>query len=112
MNERPGFRRKADRRLLAIALLTPWLLGGLAYSVPLLNLALHRGGYELEWLAPSVMMWFYTFNIAAVMSLPAWALFGVWRLVWRREYRRSWYGWLWLLLMYLNLVGIVLVIGH
>ena len=46
-------------------------------------------------------------------SNPAfWFVFGLWRLAWRPGYRRSWYGWLWPFLMWVNLCLVVPAIGH
>jgi hypothetical protein len=112
MDERPSFRQRADVRLLAIALLTPWVLGGLAYAGPLVGGALYRGGFQPDWLEPVILIWFYSFGFPSLLSLLAWFLFGVWRLAWRPGYRRSWYGWLWPFLMWVNLCLVVPVIGH
>src|SRR4051794_38441277 len=92
VDNRPSFRRRVDVQRLVIALLTPWVLGGLAYSLPLLNRELYRGGLQLDWLGVVALVWFYSFGFSALLSLPAWFLFGVWRLIWRPEYRRSYYG--------------------
>jgi len=76
--ERPSFRRRADVRRLVIALLTPWVLGGLAYSLPLLGRELYRSGFQPDWLGPVTLIWFYSFGFPAMLSVPAWFLFGVW----------------------------------
>ena len=112
MLEQPSFRRRVDSWLLAIALLTPWILGGLAYAGPLVGGWLYRGEFRPEWLGPVVSGWFYTFGFPAMISPVAWFLFGVWRLVWRPAYMRSWFGWLWLFLMWVNLCLVGPVIGH
>src|SRR5262245_28803074 len=113
MAERPSFQNRADVRRLVIALLTPWVLFGLAYSLPLLGRELYRSGFhQTGWLGPVVMIWFYSFAFPALVSGIAWFGFGVWRLAWRPEYRRSWYGWLWLFLMWVNICLVGSIIGH
>jgi hypothetical protein len=112
MDERPSFRCRADVWRLVIALLTPWVLGGLAYSLPLLCRGLYRSGIPIDGIEPVVLIWFYSFGFPALVSVPAWFLFGVWRLAWRPAYRWSWYGWLWPFLMWVNLCAVAPVIGH
>ncbi len=63
------------------------------------------------WLSTVTIIWFYMFLFPAMLSIPAWFLFGVWRLVRRPEYRGSLYGWLWPLLMLLNLCLFAAVLG-
>ena len=111
MDERPSFQRRTDLRRLIIALLTPWILSVLAYSLPLLARELHRSGFRLDWYGPVLMIWYIAFQSLACLSMPAWFLFGVWRLIWRPEYRRSWYGWMWLFLIYMNLPLVMAVFG-
>jgi len=112
VDERPSFRRRKDSRLLLIALLTPWVLGGVAYIFPLVGGILFQIGFDADRIEPFVLIGFYSFGFPALLSLPVWFLFGVWRLLWRSDYRRSWYGWLWPFLMWVNLCLVVPVIGH
>jgi hypothetical protein len=112
MEERPSFQRRVDVRRLVIALLTPWVLGALAYSLPLIERELYRGGFRTDWLGSVTIIWFYIIGFTALLSVPVWFLFGLSRLIQRRMYRRSWYGWLWLVFMYLNLCAVGPVIVH
>lgn len=108
----PSFRRREDLRRLAIALLSPWLLGAAAWAFPLTGRALVRTGTEAELIGPICLLGFFAFAFPAVLAPVAWFFFGVWRLVRRVEYRRSWYGWAWLLLMYANLAAILPAMHH
>jgi hypothetical protein len=112
MEDYPSFRRRVDVRRLVIALLIPWVLGGLAYSLPLIERELYRGGFRTDWLGSATIIWFYLFGFTALLCVTAWFIFGLSRLVRRRNYRKSWYGWMWLLFMYLNLCAVGSVIIH
>lgn len=112
MNERPSFRRRADVRRLVFALFIPWLLGGIAYLFPLVGRELHRSNLSADWMGPAVLVGFYGFGFPAMLSCVLLFVAGIWWLVSRPAYRRSWYGWLWLVLMYLNTCGVASVIGH
>jgi hypothetical protein len=103
VDERPSFRRREDVRRLVLVSLAPWAYFALALCVVLLVRALHRAGHDIDWLTPAIYVWFYGFSLAAMLSFPAFFFYGVWQLVWRPEYRSSWYGWLWLLLMWLHM---------
>jgi hypothetical protein len=102
VDERPSFRRRADVRRLVLACLAPWVYFCLAFCVVLLDRGLYRAGHNIEWLKPAFFVWVYGFGFLAMLSMPAFLLYGVWQLVWRPEYRRSWYGWLWLVLVWLH----------
>jgi hypothetical protein len=112
MDERPSFRRRSDLRRLVAALLIPWLLGGVAYLFPLFALVMFRSGLWADWMDPGVLVGFYSFGFLSLGASPILFLVGVWWLIRRPAYRRSWYGWVWLPLMYLNMWGVVTVIGH
>ena len=107
MEDRPSFRRRRDVLRLLLALALPWALLGLAYSAPLLQRALYRAGHDTSWMmGDATYVWFYGFGFPALFSLPVLILFGVYRLVRRPEYRRSWYGWSWPVLMWLDGCGL------
>jgi hypothetical protein len=108
--EPPSFRRRSDVRRLVLALVVPWLLMILAYSLPLLDRELHRAGHNTDWMRPVVLVWFYGLGFTSLFSLLVLMLFGIWRLVWRREYRHSWYGWSWAVLTWLNLCALSTVV--
>ena len=87
MDERPSFRRRADVRRLVFALMTPWAFFAVAYSLPLLSGMLYLAGFSPDWLGSVVMFWFYSFGFPALLSVPAWFLFGVWRQIGRASCR-------------------------
>ena len=95
-----------------LAILTPWGLGGVAYLFPLAGGTLYRSGFRPDWLEATALIGFYSFGFPAIISVPVWFLFGVWRLAWRPGYRRSDYGWLWPFLMWVNLFLVVTVFGR
>lgn len=112
MDDRPNFRSRRHVRQLVIALLIPWLLFAAAYSLPLTAHTLYRAGLDVDWIDGPALVSFYLFGFPALLSLPVLFLFGVARLVWYREYRTSWYGWLWPFLMWVNLCLVITLIGH
>ncbi len=109
MEEWPSFRRRVCVRRLVLALVLPWLLMILAYSLPLLVREMARAGYNTDWKNPTIYIWFYGFGFPALFTLVGFFLFGLWQLLWWREYRRSWYGWAWTVLTYLNMGALVTV---
>lgn len=112
MDERPCFRKRRYALQLLFALLLPWVLGGLAYSFPLVGRALYQANLWADWMGVVVLVGFYAFGFPALLSLPVLFLFGVWRLIRYREHRMSRYGWAWPFLMWVNLCAVVPVIGH
>jgi hypothetical protein len=101
-DERPSFRRRVDVLRLAGVLLAPWVLGGVAYLFPLTGGMLFGGSDWPGWGEGLVHVGFYSLGISSILAPVIGFFFGVWRLIRRRGYRRSWYGWLWLVFMYLN----------
>lgn len=98
-------------RLIA-AVLAPWLLLGAAYAPALMYRELYRAGWESEWIGDAVTLWFYLVSIIALFVGIGLFFLGVWRLVWYRAYRRSVYGWVWPLLMYISANGWGPAVGH
>jgi hypothetical protein len=95
--------------MLALALLSPWGLGALAYAASYVCWVLYCNGLYSDGLVPVVFVWFYTFGVLALFALVVWFLFGVWRLVRRPAYRQSWCGWWWPVLTGLNLYAVVAI---
>ena len=106
MDGRPSFRRRRDALRLLLALAAPWVLLAVAYAAPLLDRALVRAGRDTSWMSNAPLVWFYGFGFPALFSLAAAFLLGIFRLAWWREYRRPWYGWAWLVSVWLNLCGL------
>lgn len=107
MDVRPSFRRRRDLCRLLVALGTPWAIGGTALLLTVVGRWLYRSGGWAAWLDPLFIAAFYGLLFAALLWIPAAWLFGVWR----RSYRRSLYGWLWLAFCYANLCGAVPFLG-
>lgn len=112
MDERPSFRRRRDAFRLLAAVLIPWLLLAVAFAPALVFGELRQAVWESELARTAVTLWFYLVSIAALFAGVGLFLFGVWRLAWYRAYRRSVYGWAWLLLLYLSTCGLGPAVGH
>jgi hypothetical protein len=112
MSEQPNLIHRSDARRLVLALILPWLLLGLAYSLPLVSRELSRAELKPDWMTPLVLGWFYFFGISAVFIAVGLILVGIWRIVRWKKYRYSSYGWLWLLLTWFNCGTLCLATGH
>lgn len=112
VDERPSFRRRRDVLRLFAAVLAPWLLLAVAIIPALVFRELYRAGWDSESAGNVVAFWFYLFSIAAFFIGVGLFFVGVGRLVWYRAYRRSVYGWVWPLLMYVSTVGLGPATGH
>ena len=108
----PSFRRAGDLRRLAVALLMPWLLIGVAYLFVLAVWGLPAAGVEVKSFPPLLMLGFILIGGSALLWFPAAFLYGVWHLITRRGWRRSWYGWLWPLLVYADMGLFIVVVDH
>ena len=97
---------------LVAAVLAPWLILGISVAPALVFRELYRAGWESEWAGNAVTIWFYVVSIGAMLAGVGLFFLGVWRLVWYRAYRRSTYGWVWLLLVYLSTCGLGPAVGH
>jgi hypothetical protein len=95
-----------------VAALAPWLLLAVSFAPALVFRELYRAGWRSEWVGIAVTIWFYVFSITAMLTGVGLFFFGVWRLVRYRAYRRSGYGWAWLLLMWLSTCGLGPAVGH
>lgn len=111
MNDCIGFKSRRDIIRLLAALVLPWLMLGISIAPALICNRLSRAGMNVEPLATSVTIWFYLVSLLVMFSPIVLFFFGVWKLICRSAYRRSLYGWIWLLLMYLNMCAVGPV-GH
>ena len=110
MDDRRSFRRQKDVLRLIAAVLTPWLL--LAISIAPAWCSVYCTGMgRRPWIGIYVTMWFYLVSIAAMFVGVGLFLLGVWRVVWYRAYRRSVYGWVWPLLMWVSTGGLGPALG-
>lgn len=112
MDEWPSFRKRRYVLQLVFVLLTPWVLGAIAYSFPFAGWVLSRMDLWADWMGGVILVGFYSFGFPAILSLPILFLFGIGRLIRYREYRVSWYGWMWPFLMWVDLCAVAPVIGH
>jgi hypothetical protein len=109
----PSFRRRRDVLQLLAAVLTPWIMLAVAFTPALVSRELYRSGWWVK-TEPSgaVVMWLYVVAISGLFAGVGLFFFGVWRLIWFRDYRRSVYGWTWPLLMWFSTGGIGPATGH
>jgi|ERR1700722_18665727 hypothetical protein len=112
MNDNPSFRKQRDVLRFFAAILVPWLLFGVALVPSMMCLALYRAGVDVELLVWPAAIWYYLVVIAAMFIAISLLLIGVWRLIWYRAYRWSIYGWVWLVIMWLNPGMLGLATGH
>jgi hypothetical protein len=97
-----GFSSRRDILWLVAVGATPWLLLGIAKAPVRILQAIFKSQAEAEPLASLAIVWFYLVALTTMLSLPVFFFFGVWRIIRNREYRWSIYGWVWLVVIWLD----------
>lgn len=73
---------------------------------------LYAAGVDPHPLGAAALLGFLLFGFPALTWFPVAFLYGVGKLCTRREWRRSWYGWLWPPLVYADLGLFLAVVDH
>ncbi len=112
MDGRSSFRNRTDQQFLALAIAVPWILAGLGWASAVVGKWCYQTGNWSEWVDVPLTVWFYFFGFSSLITGVGLMFLALWRLLTRREYRRSWYGWLSPVVMWLNLCAVTTVIGN